>query len=615
MLYIGPALGVGTGILIVLILLLILFSFGYRLWFFFSNLSYATTKTNRKKKSGAKIFGLSFYLALLVSFVIIFTLDPELFGKEYDGYYGKKILGLPIWVTILVFLLIIGAFTVTIYTLYKRRVERLSTATSKEETEGYKFSPLHVVVLLSIVLWYVQTIIGMWVISLGSISVSSLLLGLFAGILLGQGLIWLKPLFFDTAKNSLRLLNQLVAPKNAPDKLELLNSATNKTLGNLFSLTFYLAVIFYDAYVLSYVVFSESSSASYSIIWVLVALSVGTILPFLRRKKRSSTYSDFSQLFHHLILDNYHVGKTLLKRQIKRTKNPVKEGVVSAVVVTGLARSGTTALTRLLNERGPFRSLDYSNMPVLLAPRLWARLYRPNREEKQERAHGDGIKVGLASVEALEEYFFKVIKDDKFITEDRLLRHDLSVSENELYRKYFKSLCKPGELYLAKNNNAILRLPSLTKLNPDLRVFILIRDPLEHAYSLHGQHQNFLQQQEKDPFILTYMNWLGHHEFGKGQLPFDLGALGDDRDREKLDFWLARWIEYYSYAKNLKGVEFIRYEEFLARPSQVVERIAKVTGMTINAENIPVFEKTPEAPRGFSPDLALKAQKVYEGLG
>ena len=615
MLYIGPALGVGTGILIVLILLLILFSFGYRLWFFFSNITSTTTKTNREKKSGVKIFGLSFYLALLVSFMIIFTLDPELFGKEYDGYYGKKILGLPIWVTILVFLLIIGAFTFTIYTLHKRRVERLNTATSKEETESYRFSPLHVVVLLSIVLWYVQTIIGMWVISLGSISVSSLLLGLFAGILLGQGLIWLKPLFFDTAKNSLRLLNQLVAPKNAPDKLEILNSATNKTLGNLFSLTFYMAVIFYDAYVLSYGLFSESSSQSYSIIWVLVALSVGTILPFLRRKKRSSAYSDFSQLFHHIILDNYHVGKTLLKRQIKRTKHPVKEGVVSAVLVTGLARSGTTALTRLLNERGPFRSLDYSNMPVLLAPRLWARFYRPNREEKEERAHGDGIKVGLASVEALEEYFFKVIKDDRFITEDRLLRHDLSVSENELYRKYFKSLCKPGELYLAKNNNAILRLPSLTKLNPDLRVFILIRDPLEHAYSLHGQHQNFLQQQEKDPFILTYMNWLGHHEFGKGQLPFDLGALGDDRDREKLDFWLERWIEYYSYAKNLEGVQFIRYEEFLAHPSQVVERIAKVTGMTINAENIPVFEKTPEAPRGFSPDLALKAQKVYEGLG
>jgi hypothetical protein len=111
------------------------------------------------------------------------------------------------------------------------------------------------------------------------------------------------------------------------------------------------------------------------------------------------------------------------------------------------------------------------------------------------------------------------------------------------------------------------------------------------------------------------MNWLGHHEFGQGQLPFDLGALGDERDREKLDFWLERWVEYYSYAQGLGGVEFIRYEEFLTRPSQVVERIAKATGMTINAENIPVFEKTPEVPSGFSPNLASMAQKVYEGIG
>ncbi|MGB0194391.1 MAG: hypothetical protein ACPF8Z_04245, partial [Schleiferiaceae bacterium] len=117
------------------------------------------------------------------------------------------------------------------------------------------------------------------------------------------------------------------------------------------------------------------------------------------------------------------------------------------------------------------------------------------------------------------------------------------------------------------------------------------------------------------PFVLTYMNWLGHHEFGQGQLPFDLGALGDERDREKLDFWLERWVEYYSYAQGLGGVEFIRYEEFLARPSQVVERIAKSTGMTINAEDIPVFEKTPEVPSGFSPELASMAQRVYEGLG
>ena len=125
------------------------------------------------------------------------------------------------------------------------------------------------------------------------------------------------------------------------------------------------------------------------------------------------------------------------------------------------------------------------------------------------------------------------------------------------------------------------------------------------------QHLKFSKEQAEDPFVLAYMNWLGHHEFGQGQLSFDLSVLGAERDRKKLDFWLERWVEYYSYAQGLCGVEFIRYEEFLARPSQVVERIAKATGMTINAENVPVFEKTPEVPSGFSPDLIRMAQKVY----
>ena len=109
-------------------------------------------------------------------------------------------------------------------------------------------------------------------------------------------------------------------------------------------------------------------------------------------------------------------NSNLLKRQIKGVEHPVEAEQTSAILITGLARAGTTALTRALTERGPFASLDYSNMPVLLAPRLWSRFYKPKKKEDKERAHGDGIKVGLASVEALEEYFFKVATNDRFIS-------------------------------------------------------------------------------------------------------------------------------------------------------------------------------------------------------
>ena len=602
-LYIGPGLGIGAGILIILILLLITFSFGYRLWYVISNKE-TLTRDTKNAKPVKKLFGPSFYLALATSFLIILTFNPSLFGGESEGIYSGQIFGLPIWASIMLIALIVGAL---IYLIYVKLIRR--------KTLKYSYSPLHGILLLGILNWFVQDSLSSWILSMENPLPIGILGGFIGGVLLGQGILWLKPVFFKTAKHSLELLDQLLSPPTTPNKLERLNEATNKTLKNLAVLIFYLAVLLIVVYSVSFGLLSGGASEIINAGWAMVLVSVGAIIPFLKKSKSSSAYSDINQLFHHLILDHYHIGKALLKRQIKGVEHPVEDSAVSAVLVTGLARAGTTALTRTLSERGSFRSLDYSNMPVLLAPRLWAKFYRPSRKEQQERAHGDGIKVGLASVEALEEYFFKVVTGDRFVKKDRLVRHELSAEENEQYRRYFKSLCKPDEVYLAKNNNAVLRLPSLLAQNPDMKVFVLVREPLEHAYSLYKQHLKFSKEQAEDPFVLTYMNWLGHHEFGQGQLPFDLGALGDERDREKLDFWLERWVEYYSYAQGLGGVEFIRYEEFLARPSQVVERIAKATGMTINAEDIPVFEKTPEVPSGFSPDLTSMAQKVYEGLG
>jgi hypothetical protein len=603
-LYIGPGLGIGAGILIVLILLLIIFSFGYRLWFVFAGQSAPDTTGDSKEAKNP--FGLDFYLALLLSFAILLFSNPNELVGQAQTYANNRVTAFPIWVTILIGLMIIGSLY---YSINNAKDKSL-----KQRLRNYSFSPLHLVLVSVICLVTMSSRLAAWIEPHLSIPYLSHILIVLSGIVLGLGILWLKPLFFKLAKSSLGLLNQLLAENKDSKKLQALNTASNQTIRFLAVNTFWLSVIILAVYWLIVEVIGATNPESVGLNWTMILLSVGATLPFLKTSSNNSGYSDINQLFHHLFLDHYHIGKALLKRQIKGVEHPVESGAVSAVLVTGLARAGTTALTRTLSERGPFRSLDYSNMPVLLAPRLWGKFYRPSRKEQQERAHGDGIKVGLASVEALEEYFFKVVTGDRFVKKDRLLRHELSEEENVQYRRYYKSLCKPGEVYLAKNNNAVLRLPSLLAQNPDMKVFVLVREPLEHAYSLYKQHLKFSKEQAEDPFVLTYMNWLGHHEFGQGQLPFDLGALGDERDREKLDFWLERWVEYYSYAQGLGGVEFIRYEEFLAHPSQVVERIAKATGMTINAEDIPVFEKTPEVPSGFSPELASMAQKVYEGL-
>ena len=434
----------------------------------------------------------------------------------------------------------------------------------------------------------------------------------FSGILLSIGVLRMKRPFFTLALHSVALLDVLISEQDDDEKFEAVNVQTSKTVKSLLlNLTLLSALIALTFYTYCYLpghfwadVLPEQQK--------LFAFGVGTLLPFLYPKKKQSAYSPMAQLFHRLILNHYHLGKALLKRQIKGIEHPVQADQATAVLITGLARAGTTALTRALTDRGPFASLDYSNMPVLLAPRLWSKFYKPKKKEDKERAHGDGIKVGLASVEALEEYFFKVTTNDRFISDTGLHLHEISAEENDLYRRYTKSLCNVGQVYLAKNNNAVLRLKSMLPLNPDMTVFVLVRDPLQHAFSLMKQHQKFEKEQTADPFILEYMNWLGHHEFGLGQLPFNLsGSAPQQTDRGQLNYWLERWMDYYNYAKTISNIQFIAYEDFVARPKEVLERISTATGITLKTEGVELFEKTALNVPAHDAGLAARALEIY----
>ena len=434
----------------------------------------------------------------------------------------------------------------------------------------------------------------------------------FSGILLSIGVLRMKRPFFTLALHSVALLDVLISEQDDDEKFEAVNVQTSKTvkslLLNLTLLSALIALTFYTYYYLPGHFWADVLPEQQK----LFAFGVGTLLPFLYPKKKQSAYSPMAQLFHRLILNHYHLGKALLKRQIKGIEHPVQADQTTAVLITGLARAGTTALTRALTDRGPFASLDYSNMPVLLAPRLWSKFYKPKKKEDKERAHGDGIKVGLASVEALEEYFFKVTTNDRFISDTGLHLHEISAEENDLYRRYTKSLCNVGQVYLAKNNNAVLRLKSMLPLNPDMTVFVLVRDPLQHAFSLMKQHQKFEKEQTADPFILEYMNWLGHHEFGLGQLPFNLsGSAPQQTDRGQLNYWLERWIDYYNYAKTISNIQFIAYEDFVARPKEVLERISTATGITLKTEGVELFEKTALNVPAHDAGLAARALEIY----
>ena len=611
--YIGPGLGVGAAVLIVLILVLIAFSFGYRLWYSLVKApKYVAEPT--KNKSASSSFSWGFYAPLFTALAIIITFNPLLIGAKSNGKYNNNLHGLPLWVAVLVAIIIAASL---FYVLRGNRKVKYPKSTALLHLS---FSPLNVLLFCSIIAGVLLPFLEASLIDiLSTIKGNSVLAyscAVGAGLLLGQSILWMKNLFFETATTSVGLLNVLVAPANDAAKITAMNSASSKTTLTLLRLLGSLLIVILDVYALGWLLPKILLDGIFNSSWVLISVSIGSVVPFIFTKKSNSAYSELSQLFHRLVLDNYHIGRKLLASQIKNVGTEASfKGAYSRVLISGLARSGTTALTKELAKRGPFASLDYSNMPVLLAPRLWAKVYKPRKKnESSERAHGDGIKVGLASVEALEEYFFKVLKNDAYITEDGLLEHRLTPEENDLYRRYQNSIARE-EIYLAKNNNALLRLKSLLQLNSDLAVFMLIRQPLQHAHSLMVQHEGFCDQQKKDPFVREYMDWLGHHEFGEGERPFIFNGKGGQSEQVKdLNYWLERWVNYYSQIEIQDNLFLIRYEDFLQNPKGVLNLFQSKLSITLNYNEIKVFNKNDKHVDATNHELLSQANAIYSNL-
>jgi hypothetical protein len=260
---------------------------------------------------------------------------------------------------------------------------------------------------------------------------------------------------------------------------------------------------------------AEMDTGSWRFWAAMLAGSLVLLVPGLWRRHRGGQgdYSDWSRLLHRMILGHPQLGRALYRTEKFWFRGRLADRDRPFVVVTGLARSGTTALTRLLYQTGQFHSLSYDNMPFLMAVNLWRLVYRPRSGGARERAHGDRIGIGYTSIEALEEPFFRNFLNDSYIHEDALLPHNVESAVCDEYDNYRCLVRRRGQStrYLAKNNNFLLRYPSLRRENRSMQVILLFRCPRDHAASLHRQHATFCDLQRRDRFVLEYMNWLAHH--------------------------------------------------------------------------------------------------------
>jgi hypothetical protein len=214
---------------------------------------------------------------------------------------------------------------------------------------------------------------------------------------------------------------------------------------------------------------------------------------------------------------------------------------VQPIFVCGLARAGTTITLELLCAVPGVVSHRYRDFPFVHVPVAWNGILKGaglTERPPVERMHGDGIQVSPESPEALDEplwmSFFPSAHDWH---RPGLLTEDFTHPRFEaFYRAHLAKLLlvRGGARLALKGNYLLPRLPFLGRLFPDARFVLVVREPAAHIASLMRQHRIFARMQA-DRRARTYLQALGHFEFGLDRAPINMG------DGAEIEEVMARW--------------------------------------------------------------------------
>lgn len=339
---------------------------------------------------------------------------------------------------------------------------------------------------------------------------------------------------------------------------------------------------------------------------------------FSMRKRKD--YGAGSRMLHQLVLGSSIVGETLFDIEKVLHGNGVSDtSGEKHVFIAGLARAGTTIVMRTLYEHGSFLSLTYRDMPFIMAPNSWRACSKMFSLEghKQERAHGDGIRVDYDSPEALEEVFWRTFCGSEYIKKDRLVPMEADAEAIEKFKEFVSIVLKsePEKKYLSKNNNNILRLKSVSRAFPNAVIIVPFRDPVQQAYSLRTQHRKFVG--EEDSFTGKYMKWLAHHEFGVHHRPFVFHEnVAGPIDTDDLNYWVQLWVNTYSYVlENLPSTAILLSYEMLCEESdQVWSQLSQLLNLPYDNSVISFSKAYRQIDEDISSDLLQEAQQLYRKM-
>lgn len=284
-------------------------------------------------------------------------------------------------------------------------------------------------------------------------------------------------------------------------------------------------------------------------------------------------YSSSQKTLHKLVLGNRLIRRSLFDIEtLLFYKDDI--GIIDRqhVFITGLPRSGTTILLNYLYGTSEFASLTYRDMPFILSPNLYNKFSKKQDIPLSERMHQDGIQFNLNSPEAFDDVFFQTFDNEE-------LEEELKVFVSLVLKKYEK------QRYLSKNNNNYKRAGLIQTVFPNALIIMPFRDPIQHAYSLLNQHRHFCKLQQDDPFILQYMNFLGHNEFGNNHKSWH--APKEHTDTFSLNYWLEQWLLFYQSIiddKLYDSIALISYEE-LCKNAETIGKINTKLNLSTNTDD------------------------------
>lgn len=303
------------------------------------------------------------------------------------------------------------------------------------------------------------------------------------------------------------------------------------------------------------------------------------------------------------------------------------------IFITSLPRAGTTILLEALNRLPGLATHTYRNMPFVLSPILWGKLSRRFRKQTalRQRAHGDGLQIGLDSPEAFEEVIWRSLFPDKYTSSQIPLwkAHETSKEAAAFFvsqmRKIVATRLGATGRYVSKNNGNIARLDLLPALFPDAAIVVPLRRPLNHAASLLRQHRNFLDQHARDTFRRRYMADIGHFEFGALHRPIAFPGLGErlqGRDPLTIDYWLSYWVAAFEHVLDrADGLVLLAHDVACAAPLRILQQLCEILdieedGAVESAAALYARDAAPdfENPPDVDKKLLSGANDLYERL-